>query len=194
VWLNAASGITYPTAFTGNNRKVTIRGEAYFEVAKNKAMPFIVDVDGKATVEVLGTHFNINAYADEQSINTTLLEGSVKVESAAGSRQPAMLKPGHQAQINQRNPDKIQVISDTDVEMVMAWRNGSFRFNRAHLDEVLRQLSRWYDIDVSYQQGVPAILISGEIKRDLNLTQALMILDKMGVHSRIEGRKLMIMP
>ena len=194
VWLNAASDITYPTAFTGNNRKVMIRGEAYFEVTKNKAMPFVVDVDGKATVEVLGTHFNINAYTDEQSINTTLLEGSVKVESAVGSRQSAMLKPGHQAQINQRNPDNIYVISDTDVEMVMAWRNGSFRFNRAHLDEVLRQLSRWYDVDVIYQQGVPAILVSGEIKRDLNLTQALMILDKMGVHSRIEGRKLVIMP
>ncbi|MFX1708943.1 FecR domain-containing protein [Chitinophaga sp. CC14] len=189
VWLNAASSITYPTVFTDNYRKVKVTGEVYFEVAKNKDQPFMVDINNKATVAVLGTSFNVNAYTDEQNIRTTLLEGSIMM---IHDQQTAMLRPGQQAQIN--NELKMNIINNADVEMVVAWKNGLFRFDHAHLDEVLRQMSRWYDVGVVYENGVPDIIFSGEIKRDLNLSQALVVLEKMGVHYRIEGKKIIIMP
>ncbi|MEI3802650.1 MULTISPECIES: FecR family protein [unclassified Chitinophaga] len=189
VWLNAESSITYPTVFTDNYRKVKVMGEVYFEVAKNKDQPFMVDVNSKATVAVLGTSFNVNAYTDEQNIRTTLLEGSIMM---IHDQQTAMLRPGQQAQIN--NELKMNIINNADVEMVVAWKNGLFRFDHAHLDEVLRQMSRWYDVGVVYENGVPDIIFSGEIKRDLNLSQALVVLEKMGVHYRIEGKKIIVMP
>ncbi|MEV4887184.1 FecR family protein [Chitinophaga ginsengisegetis] len=189
VWLNAESSITYPTVFTDNYRKVKVTGEVYFEVAKNKDQPFMVDVNSKATVAVLGTSFNVNAYTDEQNIRTTLLEGSIMM---IHDQQTAMLRPGQQAQIN--NELKMNIINNADVEMVVAWKNGLFRFDHAHLDEVLRQMSRWYDVGVVYENGVPDIIFSGEIKRDLNLSQALVVLEKMGVHYRIEGKKIIVMP
>lgn len=188
VWLNAASRITYPTSFNGKERKVTIAGEVYFEVAKNKAKPFIVDVEGKASVEVLGTHFNVNAYTDELGIHTTLLEGSIRMIS---QQQTVLLKPGQQAQLTGAS---LTVNNDPDLEIVMAWKNGSFQFNHASVDEVLRQFSRWYDVTIVYEQKIPAILFSGEIKRDLNLSQALVVLEKMGVHFRIADKKLIVMP
>ncbi|RBL90158.1 FecR family protein [Chitinophaga flava] len=188
VWLNAASGITYPTAFTGKERKVKISGEAYFEVAANAKKPFRVDVDGKATVEVLGTRFNVNAYTDEQHIRTTLLDGRVKV---VHGQQASVLKPGQEAQITAQGMD---IIDSPDLEMAIAWKNGSFRFDHAHLKEVLRQMSRWYDVTVIYEPGSTDIIFSGEIKRDLNLPQALIVLETMGVHFRIEGKQLIVMP
>ncbi|HEY8956487.1 FecR family protein [Chitinophaga sp.] len=189
VWLNAASSITYPTAFTDHYRKVKVVGEVYFEVAQNKEQPFMVDVDGKASIAVLGTSFNVNAYTDEQSIRTTLLEGSIIMFH---EQQTAMLKPGQQAQI--KNELRMNIINDADVESVMAWKNGLFRFDRAPLSEVLRQMSRWYDVSIVYEQGIPDIIFSGEIKRDLSLSQALVVLAKMGVHYRIEDKKLIVMP
>lgn len=189
VWLNAESSITYPTVFTDNYRKVKVTGEVYFEVAQNKEQPFMVDINSKATVAVLGTSFNVSAYTDEQVIRTTLLEGSIMM---IHDQQTAMLRPGQQAQIN--NELKMNIIHNADVEMVVAWKNGLFRFNHAHLDEVLRQMSRWYDVGVVYENGVPDIIFSGEIKRDLNLSQALLVLEKMGVHYRIEGKKIIVMP
>ena len=147
------------------------------------------DIDGKASVAVLGTSFNVNAYTDEQSIRTTLLEGSIVMFH---DRQTVMLKPGQQAQI--RNELKMNVINDADVESVMAWKNGLFRFDRAHLSEVLRQMSRWYDVSIVYEHGIPDIIFSGEIKRDLSLSQALVVLAKMGVHYRIEEKKIIVMP
>lgn len=201
VWLNAASSITYPTAFVGKNRNVSITGEAYFEVTKDKTKPFQVKVNNME-VEVLGTHFNINSYADEASIKTTLLEGSVRVIKG---NDMAMLKPGQQAQINtttvamssgrqQSNTAGITVINNANLDQEMAWKNGSFQFDGVPLSAVMRQLSRWYDVEIVYEKGVPDINLGGEMKRDLNLSQVLKGLGKMGVNFRIEGKKLVVLP
>lgn len=188
VWLNAASSITYPTAFTEKVRAVIITGEAWFDVAANTHQPFRVDVNGKATVEVLGTQFNVNAYTDENDIRTTLVDGSVRVSHRQSS---VVLKPGQQAAISD---DGLQLMEHPDLDMAVAWKNGSFQFDHAHLKEVLRQMARWYDVTVVYEPGSADIIFSGEIKRDLDLPQALMVLEKMGVRFRIEGKQLIVMP
>ena len=186
VWLNAASSITYPTIFTNGERKVVITGEAYFEVAEDKKKPFIVDIDGRANVEVLGTKFNINAYSNEPVLNTTLLQGSIRMLQGG---KAAILKPGQQLQISSAG---MKLTDQADIETVMAWRNGLFRFHNDPLDLVLRQLSRWYNIEIQYERGVPDILFSGELKRDLTLSQSLDMLSEMGVHFRMENRTLNI--
>jgi transmembrane sensor len=194
VWLNAASSITYPTVFAGNDRSVNLTGEAYFEVAKDKSKPFHVKVH-KMDVEVLGTHFNINAYNDEGVIKTTLLEGKVKVvndEPATGSQQPAVLKPGEQAILT--SDSRLTINDDADVETVMAWKNGRFQFDRTPLPVVMRQLSRWYDMEVEYVKDTPDVVFAGKMGRDLNLSQVLNVLSKMEVNFKVEGKKLIVMP
>jgi hypothetical protein len=203
VWLNAASSITYPTAFIGNNRTVSITGEAYFEVAKNKSKPFYVKLNDME-VEVLGTRFNINAYKEEDAIRTTLLAGSVKVIQIpldkGGSREAtggldahaAILNPGEQATLLQNATFNIQHNINTD--QVMAWKNGMFNFNKLSLQEVLRQLSRWYDVEVVYEGTIPPKKFGGEIQRDLNLSEVLEGLQAIGLHFKIERKKLIVMP
>lgn len=187
VWLNAASSITYPTAFAGNERKVSITGEAYFEVAHDAAKPFHVNVNGM-DVQVLGTHFNINSYAEEAAIRTTLLQGSISV-SVAGKMQ--MVKPGQQAQVAN---DNIKLVADADVDAVMAWKNGFFSFEAADIKEIMTQLSRWYDVEVIYQ-GEPMELFAGKIDRNLTLSQVLKALASNEVNFRIEdGKRLIILP
>ena len=188
VWLNAASSITFPNSFTGNERQVKITGEAYFEVAQQKDQPFKVDINGKASVEVLGTHFNINAYTDEPYIATTLTEGAVKMTDR---QQSAVLSPGQQARINTKG---MNVLKNADTDLVLAWKNGLFRFEAASIEEVLRQLARWYDVDIVMEQNDPDILFSGEINRNLTLMQALIVLDKMGVRFSLQGRSLTVKP
>lgn len=192
VWLNAASSITYPIAFVGNDRTVTITGEAYFEVAKDKSKPFHVKVNDME-VEVLGTHFNINSYAEESVIRTTLLEGSVKISEGltASVGRTVMLRPGQQA-VN--TGAGITVNSDANIDQIMAWKNGMFNFNKLSLQEVLRQLSRWYDVDIVYKGTVTPKKFGGEIQRDLNLSEVLEGLQAIGVHFKIEGKKLIVMP
>ncbi len=190
VWLNSASSIRYPTTFTGKERRIELRGEAYFEVAKNVSMPFKVTIQGKAEVEVLGTHFNINSYADEPAIATTLLEGSVRVTGLESSTTQ-LIVPGQQAQLNANG--QIALNKNVDVNQVMAWKNGIFNFENADLPMLLRQLSRWYDVDVIYETAVPQREFGGKMQRDLKLSQMLRILEKNNVHYRIEGRKLIIM-
>ncbi|GAA4332355.1 FecR family protein [Flaviaesturariibacter amylovorans] len=189
-WLNSGSSIRYPTAFRGAVRKIELTGEAYFEVVKNASKPFIVDVARKAEVEVLGTHFNINAYADEPAIATTLLEGSVRVTGSA-ARDSRRLEPGQQARIDLQG--RLSVNRQADLNQVMAWKNGIFNFENADLPAVLRQLARWYDIEIVYEAGVPRREFGGKIQRDLNLSQILRILEKNNVHYRTEGRRLIIM-
>jgi transmembrane sensor len=200
VWLNAASSVRYPTVFTGSERKVEITGEAYFEVAKNAKMPFRVKVNDETEIEVLGTHFNINSYSNEASINTTLLEGSVQVYN---NGEKVIIKPGQQAQItkdavqsiNKAAYHGIKIVNDVDMEKVMAWKNGVFNFQDATLKEVMRQLERWYDIDVVYEKGVPDIEFMGKMERDLSLSDMLRGLKVSEVHFRMEeGRKLVITP
>jgi len=190
VWLNAASSIRYPTVFTGNERKVEVTGEAYFEVVKNSTSPFRVKINDEAEVEVLGTHFNVNSYMNEESINTTLLEGSVSVKNSSGK---LILQPGQQARV--AGNEKIKLFAEVDVEKVMAWKNGVFNFQDATLEEVMRQLERWYDIDVVYEKNIPRLEFYGKMGRDLSLAAVLRGLEKSNVHFRIEdGRKLVVLP
>ena len=194
VWLNAASSIRYPTAFKGNERRVEITGEVYFEVAKNPKMPFHVQVNKSTEIEVLGTHFNINSYDNEESINTTLLEGSVKITY---NDEKAMLKPGQQARVTSKASEQknIKVVNEVDIKKVMAWKNGVFDCEGANLEEVMRQLERWYDIEVVYEKNVPQIEFVGGLGRDLSLLSVLHGLQMSNVHFRLEeGRKLVIMP
>jgi len=189
VWLNSESSITYPTLFAGNERKVEITGEAYFEVTKNPKMPFRVKMNGQAEAEVLGTHFNINAYTNEAAIKTTLLEGSVKITSGSDK---AMLSPGQQAQLS--TSKKIRIVKNVEIEKIMAWKNGLFNFEGADLDDVMRQLSRWYDIDVVYEKEIPDIEFVGEVSKNVSLSGVLEGLHGVGVHFRIEGRRLVVLP
>ncbi len=191
VWLNAASSITYPTAFTGKERNVSVTGEAYFEVAANEAMPFRVSVGDKTRIDVLGTHFNVNAYTDEPSINTTLLEGAVKINAG---EQKRVLLPGQQAQVA-RSTGQLQRIAQVNVNETVAWKNGTFAFTNASVPEVLRQLARWYNLEVVFQGAVPDITFTGEIDQDLTLSQVLQGLSKVHIHYRLEaGNKLVILP
>lgn len=190
VWLNSASSIRFPVIFIGRERKVEIKGEAYFEVAKNANMPFIVK-SGDAEVQVLGTHFNVNAYDDESFIKITLQEGAIKV-FASSTRTSQLLSTGEQAQVNKKG--EIGLIKNADVDAAVAWKNGFFDFNNADLTTVMRQLVRWYDVEVVYEGSVAKREFGGKLGRDLQLSQVLKILEKSEVHFRIEGKKLIVMP
>ena len=190
VWLNAASSIRYPTAFAGNERKVEVTGEAYFEVASNATMPFRVNVSNRANIEVLGTSFNVNSYENENNISTTLIEGAVKV-SVDGSNRSAILKPGQQASI-QDGSNNLAVLNDVDTDKIIAWKNGYFNFGKATLPEVMRQLERWYDIETVYEKGIPDIRFVGKMTRNITLNELFQILDSTGVSFRIEGKKLIV--
>ena len=188
VWLNASSSISFPTAFAANERKVSIVGEVYFEVAKDKHKPFTVTVND-VEVQVLGTHFNVNGYDDEGEIKTSLIEGSVLVSK---KDQKVLLKPGQQADIKKSGAVKVKALDNFDE--VLAWKNGMFHFDNASLETVLRQLSRWYDVDVVMDKGVVSRNFEGEINRDLELSQVLKILEGNNVHFKIEGKILKVMP
>lgn len=188
VWLNASSSITFPTSFAANERKVILTGEAYFEVAKDKKRPFRVSVNDMQ-VNVLGTHFNVNAYSDEDVVNTTLLEGSVLLTE---KNKKVLLKPGQQAQAEKSGA--VVVKDNVNLEEVMGWKNGVFYFENANLQAVLRQVSRWYDVDVVFEKGVPTRTFEGEIQRNLQLSQVLKILEKNKVHFKIDGKILRVMP
>lgn len=188
VWMNAASSIRYPTTFNGKERKVEVTGEVYFEIVKNEQMPFRVKAGNKADIEVLGTHFNVNAYDDEESLNATLLEGAIRVTKGTDK---VILKPGQQARVEEH----IKVIPDADIDKVMAWKNGFFNFENANLQEVMRQLQRWYDIEVVYEKGVPDMEFVGKMSKNINLADLLTILEKTNVHFRLEeGRRLIVEP
>lgn len=191
VWLNAASSIRFPTRFAGKERRVQLTGEAYFEVAKDKEHPFIVDINQHASIEVLGTHFNVNAYTDEENMSTTLLEGAVAVTTGNDRRK---IIPGQQAIVEPDGNHPITV-APADTLRAVAWKNGVFDFNDAKLSEVMRQVSRWYDIEVVYEKGIPDIRVWGRMKRNQNLQQLIRILNGMDVKARLEdGRKLVVLP
>lgn len=201
VWLNAASSIKYPTEFSGNERRVEVTGETYFEIARNTAKPFKVTVlppSGGAgrggEIEVVGTHFNINAYGDEQPIVTTLLEGKIKISPidvvsipsvSSGSNNPKpktinykLLNPGEEAQIS--NKADIKVRKNVDTESAVAWMKGFFDFHNANIKTVMSQVSRWYNIDVQYKGNIPAQSFEGNIDRNIPLNELLALLQQMG--------------
>lgn len=187
VWLNAASSITFPTAFTKNDRRVTITGEVYFEVARDKAKPFKVE-SGKQTVEVLGTHFNINAYTDEPMIRTTLAEGSVKVTSGDKS---AVLRPDEQSEVSNTGSAAIR-IHTVDTDDILAWKNGNFVFEDADIPYIMRQVSRWYDVSVKYEGDVTGQRFTGSIARNVNLSELLKMLKYSGIHFWLNDKTIMV--
>ncbi len=186
VWLNAGSSVTYPVAFVGNERKVTITGEAYFEVSRHPTKKFFVQANG-STTEVLGTHFNVNSYSNEADVKVTLLEGAVKVTKQNVS---GVLKPGQQAQIT----DKINVVSDVDIETVIAWKNGLTKFKSADIKSIMRQVERWYNVDVVFEGNMPDRTFTGGVSRDAKLSELLRILEVSNIHFRLNGQKLVVMP
>lgn len=194
VWLNAGSSLRFPASFSGNERNVTLIGEAYFEVAKDKARPFLVTVNAGSgtpmTVKVLGTHFNINAYPDEQQNRVTLLEGAVKVDCGAAN---ALLAPGREAILN-RISGKISV-SSVDTEAATAWKNGYFLFENEKVESIMRQISRWYNVAIIYQGDVSRKAIAGSLSRSKNVEEVLNMLELTGtVHFKIDGRRITVMP
>jgi len=190
VWLNAASSLRYPAAFTATAREVQLEGEAYFEVAKNPDKPFRVRSHGQV-VEVLGTHFNINSYQDEPGIKTTLLEGSVRVLNA-DLTSAAVLKPGQQA--NLTSGGQIQ-ISNVDPEEFVAWKNGKFIFTDANIKSIMRQISRWYNVDIDYRGEISKEKFGGRTSRFTNVAELLEILQLTDqVHFEVQGRRIIVMP
>jgi transmembrane sensor len=198
VWLNAASAITYPTAFPGKERIIQIDGEAYLEVAHDARKPFKVQANG-TEVEVLGTHFNVHAYSDEESIKTTLVEGRVRVVNnnrstkyEAGSKNAeVILKPGEQAVLEPHSP--LTINRSPDIEEVLAWKNGLFRFNNADIESVMKQVERWYDVEVVYEGPKPEGHFRGKISRDVMASEMLKIIEASGVKCTIKNKKIIIM-
>lgn len=189
VWLNAASAITYPTAFSEGKREVEIKGEVYFEVAAKAKMPFNVKISPSTNIEVLGTSFNINAYTDEPGIKTTLIQGAVKVNTGSASR---VLLPGQQALVN--SPGNINIIAKADTAAILAWKKDQFYFRDADIPTVMRQLSRWYDVTIVYAGTIPARRFQGEIQRNLPLSDVLEGLENTGIHFRLQGRSIIVEP
>ncbi len=187
VWLNSASSISYPTTFSKEERLVELNGEAYFEVAKNKKVPFRVKTNVQI-VEVLGTHFNINSYADEPVMKTTLLEGVVKIST--GNDQ-AILAPGQQARVN-KSGTHLSVESNINTDKVVAWKNGVFSFENDDLKSVMRQIARWYDVDVVYSGPLPGEKFFGEISRNSNLSEVFKILELNNVHFDVVGKTIRV--
>jgi ferric-dicitrate binding protein FerR (iron transport regulator) len=191
VWLNAASSLRYPTSFAGKERIVELQGEGYFEIAHDATKPFRVQVNG-TTVEVLGTHFNINAYNDEPQLKTTLLEGKVKIENGGVVR---FLKPGQQAVVE--GEGKLARVIDADVEEAVAWKNGKFIFNGNDIHSVMRQLSRWYTITVQYNGQISDDEFVGiiPIPRSENISAILSLLQKTRTVSfQVNGRNVTVSP
>ncbi|MRG47664.1 DUF4974 domain-containing protein [Chitinophaga sp. SYP-B3965] len=191
VWLNAASSIRFPTRFTGRERRVQLTGEAYFEVAKDASKPFVVDINDQTYIHVLGTHFNVNAYTDEEKIHTTLLEGSVVVYNgimAQGGTHGHQILPGQRAVTDPKGKGKgATIVEQADTVRAIAWKNGVFDFNDTKLSEVMRQVSRWYNIDIVYEKGIPDIKVWGRMERNQNLQQLIRILNGMDVRVKLES-------
>lgn len=186
VWLNAASSLSYASSLVAHGeRRVRLIGEAYFEVAKDKNHPFVVE-SGNQQVEVLGTHFNVNAYADEKAYRTTLLEGSVKVSEDGQSK---ILAPGDQA-VSSGGDFKLNKV---DTELAVAWKNNNFIFDRLGIREIMRIIARWYDVEVIYEGEIPSGTFWGSVSRFDKVSKVLIPLEATGdVHFRIEGRKIYV--
>jgi ferric-dicitrate binding protein FerR (iron transport regulator) len=188
VWLNSASTLRFPVAFKGAERKVELSGEAYFEVAHNPAKPFKVVMD-KQVIEVLGTHFNVNGYKDEAVVRTTLLEGSLRTSIANG--ESSLIKPGEQSVLRDAH---LTINHSPDVEKVMAWKNGWFEFDQMDLDAIMRQVSRWYDVDIEYEGNLPNEKYGGRIRKSLPLSAVIDMMKMNGVECSLNGKILRVLP
>lgn len=185
-WLNATSSIKFPSAFSGKYRQVIITGEVYFEVAKDASMPFVVQ-SKNAEIAVIGTHFNVMDYDDEKVAKTTLLEGSVKLSTRNQSR---ILKPGQQALYGDQLKMTLENLANPIKEI--AWKNGVFDFNDSSIEQIMRQVSRWYDVKVSFEGPVPVNDFTGKVSRNVKLSEFLKILSYAGLKFKIEGKNLIV--
>ncbi|MBS0031829.1 FecR family protein [Chitinophaga sp. 22321] len=194
VWLNAASSIRYPTVFNGKYRNVEVTGEVYFEVAPDAGMPFQVTAMNNVRIEVLGTHFNVNAYENEESQHTTLLQGAIKVmslneQASARYKKGIILRPGQQLQLSETPV----VINDADIDKIMAWKNGLFDFDGMDVKYTMKQIARWYDVEIIYKGDIPDIKFYGKISRNISLAGLIKGLNGAGVHLHIEdGKRLVV--
>jgi transmembrane sensor len=186
VWLNAASSIKFPGVFKRNIREVELDGEAYFEIAKKSAMPFVVR-SGSTEIEVLGTHFNVKAYSNQKVMKTTLVEGSVKIKEGESS---LLLKPGQQARLSGGN---MTILNNVDIEEQVAWKNGLFVFKDAGIVEVMHQAALWYDLTVTFEGNITEKYLTGKVSRSVNVSEFLNILDYAGVKFKIEGNNITVM-
>lgn len=188
VWLNASSSLRYPAVFTGRERTVELKGEGYFEVAKDPDRPFKVK-SGMQELQVLGTHFNVNAYADEAIIKTTLLEGAVRIK--VGAEKDIVLKPGQQSLMSSNGLK----IGTADMEEAIAWKNGYFKFNDEGIEGILKKVSRWYDVDIQYEGKMTDKIFNGKVSRYSKVSEVLHILQLTGaIEFKIEGRRIIVMP
>lgn len=195
-WLNSGSSITYPTAFLGDQRRVQVTGEVYFQVSHNASKPFIVHVPSEGgkpargmEIEVLGTEFNVNAYPDEEAIKTTLLKGSVKVRASGRS---VTIKPGQQTVFNRR--DQLSVAQNVNTEEITAWRKGEFEFEDEPIENIMRQVARWYDVTVKYE-GKTSVHFNASIKRNVPVSKLLHYLELTNrVHFTITGKTIIVKP
>ncbi|MEV4883626.1 FecR domain-containing protein [Chitinophaga ginsengisegetis] len=186
IWLNAASSIRFPATFAGDERRIELTGEAYFEIAHDAHRPFRIQVN-QMTVDVLGTNFNINSYADEATINTTLLQGAVKVNSKKGSIQ---LAPGEQSQVSPNG--NVKRVTGVNTAEIIAWKEGYFQFESTDLTTVLRQFSHWYDVEIVYEGHIKPRKFFGMISRSSSLVNVLKMLNANDVNYRLEGKKLIV--
>jgi transmembrane sensor len=187
VTLNAASSIIFPTKFDGTYREVELKGEGYFEVAHDPLKPFRVKCNGQ-TIEVLGTHFNVNCYNNEPYVKTTLLQGSVKITSKNGN---ITLKPGQQSRLDLNGTNPI-LVTDVNTNESVAWKNGLFEFNASSIEEVMRAAERWYNVDVTYAGKGPDIRISGSMSRNVNFSGFVKLLEFEGVRFSIKEHNVTI--
>ncbi|SMC52520.1 FecR family protein [Pedobacter africanus] len=187
VFLNANSSLTFPTVFSATQRNVVLKGEAYFEIAKNKKKPFKVSANG-TEIKVLGTHFNVMAYEDEPLLKTTLFEGSVQVNTNTATKT---IKPGQQA-VTYKNQSAID-INESKPDEDLAWKNGYFLFQDEGIESVMRKIARWYDVEVVYKESIPGGEFGGKISRYENILDVLKPLELTGsVHFKLEGRRIIV--
>jgi transmembrane sensor len=199
VWLNAASSLRFPTSFKGKERRVEVTGEAYFEIVKNPSMPFKVIIAstpqpsegraGRGEIDVLGTHFNVNAYTDESSVKTTLLEGAVAIKK---ENEVQMLSPGQQAEFAPKGG--ISLAKNVDVTQETAWKDGFFWFNNTDIYTLMRQVSRWYDVEVEFKGKITDDGFTGKVSRNVPLSKLLNVLEQYEIHFKVEGKKITVLP
>lgn len=185
VWLNATSSIKFPGVFKGNIREVELNGEAYFEIAKNSAMPFRVKSNG-AQIEVIGTHFNVKAYGNEKLMKTTLVEGSIKITAGSSSH---LLKPGQQAILTK---GEMRVLDNVDIEEQVAWKNGLFLFKDTSIEDVMSQVASWYDLNVIFEGKIPKKYLTGKVSRSVNASEFMNLLKYAGVKFKIKEKNIII--
>lgn len=192
IWLNSASSVRFPVAFNGKERRIEVTGEVYCDIAHNSQMPFRIVV-GDNEIEVLGTSFNINAYKDENNITTTLLKGAIRLTAHRQAAQ-VVLKPGEQAMVPNTGDGKVEKNNTANLEQVVAWKNGYFMFENEELPVIMRQLEKWYDLEVVYKGQGPKIEFTGTLHRNANADNVLQILEGMGLRYRMDGKKLIVLP